>query len=108
MYGENSSQSEQQNRQPSVLSGITNYYERLVLDQLFRVLDQAADPAPNQDLLEDITCLALNQLPARYVRYGIDFSAHLTPDELVAMREQVAAAIASAMQTVKRRHSEER
>lgn len=91
-----------------MLSSITNSYEQLVLDQLFRISGEAFPEPPDQDRLADIMCLALNQLPARYVRHSVDFSAHLSSDESRAMREQVAKAVAVAIETVDRRQAGER
>lgn len=95
-------------RNPAILSGIKNVYEQLVLDQLFRVLDQGIDPTLSTDRLEDIACLALNQLPARYIRHGVDFSSHLTTDELSTMHQNVVDAVDQAMHTVQRRQAGER
>ncbi|MBK5970747.1 MULTISPECIES: late competence development ComFB family protein [Thiorhodovibrio] len=91
-----------------MLSSITNSYEQLVLDQIFRISDEAFPEPPDSDLLADIMCLALNQLPARYVRHSVDFSAHLSSSDSHAIREQVAEAVAKAIDTINRRRTGER
>ncbi|WPL19745.1 Late competence development protein ComFB [Thiorhodovibrio winogradskyi] len=91
-----------------MLSSITNYYEQLVLDEIFRTSSDAFTEPPDQDLIADIMCLALNRLPARYVRHSIDFSAHLSSGDGRMMRQQVTEAVAQAIATIKRRQSGER
>jgi hypothetical protein len=91
-----------------MLSSITNSYEQLVLDQLFGAASESFAEPPGQELLADIMCLALNQLPARYVRHSVDFSAHLSSDDSRALRARVATAIANAIATAKRRQAGER
>src|SRR5689334_22766449 len=76
-----------------------NYYERLVFQQVladFGESELAAVPGA----LEDIACLALNQLPARYVRYAIDTAFYLSVDEQQAMLGAVVESVARAAQYV--------
>ncbi|MBK1648910.1 hypothetical protein CKO36_09920 [Rhabdochromatium marinum] len=89
-------------------SSIINCYELLVRDEMFRVCGKAFATPPDQDLLADITCLALNQLPARYVRHSVDLSANLTSDESQSMKHQVEQAVSKAISIVKRRQDGER
>lgn len=91
-----------------MLSSITNSYEQLVLDEILDTLGDQADPHAMQDYIEDIACLALNGLPARYVRHRIDLASHLTAEEFTAMREQAARAVKLATETVKRRQDRNR
>ncbi|EIC21964.1 late competence development ComFB family protein [Thiorhodovibrio frisius] len=105
---EEQNDSQQQNYAPPMLSSITNYYEQLVLDELFRISGEAFTQPPDQDLFADIMCLALNQLPARYVRHSIDFSAHTSSSAGREMRQQVAEAVATAVATATRREVGER
>jgi competence protein ComFB len=75
-----------------VLDNIHNHYEKLVFEE---VLDQqdAQDKSLSEGTLEDIVCVALNNLPARYVRYSIDIAFYLTPQE----REQMAKLVHNAV-----------
>ena len=59
---------------------INNYFEKLVLDEITRLLSE--DKLENDsDFLSDIACVALNQLPARYVRHNVDMVFYMTIDE---------------------------
>lgn len=66
---------------------VHNYYERLV----FEAVAQRATAAEHQhftaDMLADVACLALNRLPARYVRHDVDLMFYLTEAERQAMED---------------------
>lgn len=54
-----------------ILDNIFNNHEKLVFDEVMRV--QASDETDyEQSMLEDVVCVALNNLPARYVRHSVD------------------------------------
>lgn len=83
---------------------IRNYYEHLVINYLM----ESAVPAhklENEDLIEDIACLALNQLPARYIRHEVDMSFFLTTRDRTEMRERVIEAVESAVISVKKQYA---
>lgn len=67
---------------------IHNYYEQLVIDHLIDRLAPELD-ITDADLLADIACLALNNLPARYIRHDVDMAFFLTTMERERMREMV-------------------
>ena len=67
-----------------IFSSIHNYYEQLVIDYLTEILAPELEIA-DEDLLEDIACIALNNLPARYIRHSVDMAFFLTTSE----REQI-------------------
>jgi hypothetical protein len=69
---------------------IHNHYERAVFEE---VLAQAAVRAVEARLLADIACVALNQLPPRYIRHDVDFNFYLTSAE----REQNAQLVRDAV-----------
>ena len=70
---------------------IHNYYERLVLDEVVR---RARDlPNATADMVADMACVALNRLPARYVRHDVDLVFYLTEAE----RHQSEAALEAAL-----------
>jgi competence protein ComFB len=50
--------------------------------------------------LEDVACLALNQLPARYVRHSIDTAFYLSVDEQQEMIRAVELAVDRAAEYV--------
>lgn len=73
-----------------------NYYEGLVFDEVAR--QAAGTPlAHDPDAMEDTACLALNQLPVRYVRFAVDASFYLESDERAAMQEAVREAVGRAL-----------
>ncbi len=78
---------------------IHNYYEMLVSTA---VRDQLAgsDRASDQDFIDDVTCMALNQLPARYVRHTVDLMFYMTPDERAQMAHAVDDAVKMAIRFV--------
>ena len=62
---------------------VHNYYERLVLEEVMRRAHRFEDFTG--DMLLDVACVALNQLPARYVRHDVDLMFYLTEHERRAM-----------------------
>lgn len=70
---------------------IHNFYERLVFDEMLR--RSAKDPQFTEDLLADVACVALNRLPARYVRHDVDMMFYLTEKE----RQDIDRALQSAL-----------
>ena len=75
---------------------IHNYYERLVLDEVVR---RARDlPNATADMVADMACVALNRLPARYVRHDVDLVFYLTEAE----RHQSETALAAALDYAER------
>ncbi len=77
---------------------IHNHHERAVLVE---VLTQArvrrsVDPR----LLADIACVALNQLPPRYIRHDVDFAFFLTQQERQSNEQLVRDAVSYAFDFV--------
>ena len=58
---------------------VHNYYERLIFEEVARRSEQFPDFTP--DMLGDVACVALNRLPARYVRHDVDLMFYLTEQE---------------------------
>ena len=78
---------------------IHNYYESLVVRELVsRFADEIK--TMDEDYLQDIACIALNMLPARYVRHDVDMAFFLTTSErdkiVVMVDEAVSKAIEQA------------
>ena len=78
---------------------ITNYYEPLVVAAIKRYA--ATVSLQDQDLLEDAACIALNQLPARYIRHHVDASFFLSPAERSDMQSAVDHAVHKAFDILK-------
>jgi hypothetical protein len=80
---------------------ISNYYEQLVIDHLWKITETSPDDGMSQTFLEDVACLALNQLPSCYVRNPIDKGISLNESQYQEMVEAVEAAIRLAVQKVR-------
>lgn len=74
---------------------IHNYYEHLVLEHIAELkLPLASD----EDYVADLCCLALNQLPPRYIRYEVDMSFYLAQSERQQMEMNTQDAVNKAIQ----------
>ena len=74
-----------------------NYYEILVMDYLNGL---EISLSHDSDFLTDVYCLALNQLPSFYVRYGVDMFHFITDEKRQEMEENVIKAISHAINVV--------
>ena len=86
--------------------GIYNYYERLVYDEVVKTLNLTKNHPSTGDA-EDIACLALNKLPARYIRHGVDAAFFLTVNEQHDMTTAVTDAVKSAFEQVEKNPGKE-
>jgi Late competence development protein ComFB len=83
---------------------IHNYHERLVLDEVVnRVRDQ---PGVTEDMVADIACVALNRMPARYVRHDVDLVFYLTETERHQIEVNLDSAISYALMLVTSRSAQ--
>jgi hypothetical protein len=73
---------------------IHNYYEHLVLD---RIESLGVHSGKDADYIADLCCLALNQLPPRYIRYEVDMSFYLPQNERHEMELNVSEAVSKAI-----------
>jgi len=69
---------------------IHNYYEHLVIEHLE---DNNYSNSYDKEFLADLCCLALTQLPARYIRHDIDMAFYLDVDERNKMNKEVTVAV---------------
>lgn len=89
----------------SDIQNIHNYYENLVSDEIrYRIKEEYTEI--DNDLIIDVSCVALNRLPARYIRHTVDLAFYLTQDELIEMRKNVANAVSDAFKFVLERRRE--
>lgn len=71
---------------------VHNYYEHLVYDEIMQNLERyGLSNAGN--LLEDVACVALNRLPAKYIRYDIDLAFYLSSEERAELETSVRDAV---------------
>lgn len=72
---------------------IHNYYEHLVLEKIEAL---GHDKTKTADYLADLTCLVLNQLPPRYIRFEVDMAFYLPQSERRQMEMNVSHAVNNA------------
>ena len=75
-----------------VANEFRNYYEKILLEYLETYTLSQNDP----DYLADLCCIALNRLPAKYVRHDVDTAFFLTRAERASMMIDVSKAVAEA------------
>ena len=80
---------------------VHNYYERLVFEEVVRRAQ--AHPHFTNDMLADAACVALNRLPARYVRHDVDMMFYLTEQERHAIELSLEEALQFAFGFVQER-----
>jgi hypothetical protein len=85
---------------------IHNYYERVVfkaVQEAARELSAASGIGFDADAISDMACVALNRLPARYIRHDVDLAYHLTDTERETMDRMIKAAVRFAVDFVQQR-----
>jgi hypothetical protein len=80
---------------------VHNYYERLVFEEVARRSQFHLDFNP--DMLADVACVALNRLPARYVRHDVDMMFYLTEQERHAIELSLEEALEFGFEFVRSR-----
>ena len=78
-----------------------NYYESLVIEYLTHTFAKEGDYS--DDHLEDVACVALNQLPARYVRHDVDMAFFLSTRERERMQQEIIEAVLNANKVISER-----
>lgn len=85
-------------------TNITNYFEKLVFDEIQNKIN-SGELENDEDYLADIACVALNQLPSRYVRHNVDMVFYMTLEEREQNQLIVEDAVIMAVEYVnKHRH----
>jgi len=82
---------------PAGIDTAHNYYERLVMDEIIHSNPRARE---DRDFFADVSCVALNRLPPRYIRYDVDTTFFLSPVELQEIHDKVKLAVSSAIDYV--------
>jgi hypothetical protein len=78
---------------------VHNYYEKLVIQYLVEELGTQSEVGR----MADIACVALNHLPPRYIRYDVDMTFYLSPQEAAEMSNKIADACQKAISFVEQR-----
>ncbi|MCP3907169.1 MAG: late competence development ComFB family protein [Oceanicoccus sp.] len=82
---------------PTELDSIHNYYERMVFTAL---REKIPNRFGSNDYTADIACVALNNLPPRYIRHDVDMAFYLSPNERQEMVDKVDKAVTQAIKFV--------
>ncbi|MDE2418689.1 MAG: late competence development ComFB family protein [Burkholderiales bacterium] len=85
---------------------VHNYYERLVFEEVAR--RSQTYPDFTSDMLSDVACVALNRLPARYVRHDVDMMFYLTEHERHAIELSLEDALQFSFRFVRERAAKSR
>ncbi|WP_102796654.1 late competence development ComFB family protein [Bowmanella denitrificans] len=73
---------------------IHNYYEHLVLERIEKL---GLHNSQDEDFLADLSCLTLNQCPARYIRFEVDMAFYISQSERQQMEMNVSEAMDKAL-----------
>lgn len=79
----------------SPLEQLHNYFEHLVLEAL-----RARAINLDEDSFVDVACVALNELPAKYIRHDVDMAYFTEPSEMAIIHSRVERAIDLALDRV--------
>ncbi len=82
------------------LDSIHNFYENQVIAEISSTSERAQR---DSDFLADVACVALNHLPPRYIRYDVDMTFFLSPQEQKEIHDKVVKAVADAIAYVSER-----
>ncbi len=77
-------------------STLHNNQEERVRAEVLRVAGLHPRVAANPDFLVDVACVALNNLPPRYIRHSIDLSFYMTESDLHETEAAVRVAVEKA------------
>ena len=79
----------------SPLEQLHNYFENLVIEAL-----RARPIELDEDSFVDVACVALNELPAKYIRHDVDMAYFTEPNEMAIIHARVERAIDLALSRV--------
>lgn len=80
---------------------VHNYYERLVIERIVQRHEEFPHFTP--EMYADVLCVALNNLPTRYVRHDVDMMFYMTESERRDSTLGMEAALDMAFQLVAER-----
>lgn len=81
---------------------IRNYYEHAVYQHIVTTLG-GQTPAPDGEYLADVACVALNQLPPRYIRHEVDMAFYVSSQERTEITTKVSDAVNFAVRFIAER-----
>lgn len=81
----------------SELGSVHNYFERLVFTEINE--SYLNKNLSDQDIA-DMACIALNHIPPKYIRFDIDTSFFMTPEDYWTNQNKVKQALETAYKVV--------
>jgi late competence development protein ComFB len=84
---------------------IHNRLEIAVLDRVKEASVRFPELAGDDDMLADAVCLALNALPAQYVRHDVDATFHISDAQREKDAQAINKAVESALELVRSRRA---
>jgi hypothetical protein len=88
----------------SAFEQIHNHNEKSVMAAI-REIAPSYPAVDDEELLADVACVALNKLPARYIRHSTDFAFYTSERERVENEKQVRDAVKQAFAFVQARNA---
>lgn len=79
------------------LANVHNFYEKQVTE---RVLQSSPRAQKDNEFLADVSCVALNHLPPRYIRHDVDMNFFMSPVEREEIEAKVQHAVDHAIEFV--------
>lgn len=80
-----------------LFQNVQNYYEKLVLETL---TNRGFMSGYEQGYVEDIACVALNNLPTQYIRFEVDMGFFMSSEDHLLMQGQVDQAVNEAIEFI--------
>jgi hypothetical protein len=90
---------------PIDFTTIRNHHEQAVYRAIVETAPQFPVVAHSPDLMLDVACVALNRLPARYIRHAADLAFFQTERERSAGELALSEAVEFAFGYVQARHA---
>ena len=87
------------------MEGISNYYESLVFYCIQKKL-KGLPEARDEEYLADVACVALNRLPARYIRHIVDTCFFESEDDIIKSNKAVENATSFAIEFINGRRGQ--
>ncbi|MBT4837346.1 MAG: late competence development ComFB family protein [Methylococcales bacterium] len=86
----------------AVFDSVRNYYEQLVFNAITKYLSESESEVDedDEDFTEDVACIALNKLPAHYIRHVVDTGFYMTANEHADIEIAVEKAVNEAVKQV--------
>jgi hypothetical protein len=72
---------------------VHNYYEQAVFRQVMESASRFPEFAEDLAMLADVACMALNRLPARYIRNEVDMFFYMSKEDRSKLDSSVSGAV---------------